>query len=192
MNDKNLTRIEDFVELGERAAAIVEHVAGAKAFRKFSWLRAVPLRNSSGNYRGMIVSSQWRTVFEISGHVEDAFEGAEMLLALLHNILMVAPLFEAICRSQDPWGIKSSRLCAQVSAIALKIITTPILMDLHAALTVAKTVRYGVLLATHADLTHPTMTQLFFDFTSARLGTFAETFTNGDQLYHVIRVHVLN
>jgi len=41
-------------------------ISGSEAFRKYEWLKAAPVKNVGGNFRGMVVSARWRAVFDFS------------------------------------------------------------------------------------------------------------------------------
>jgi hypothetical protein len=77
-------RISEEVETGARVARAV---SASEAFRKYNWLRNVPLRNASGNFRGMVVGKRWATVFNFA---EDALKPIE-IIALLAGLAENSP-----------------------------------------------------------------------------------------------------
>ena len=95
-------------------------IAASEAFRKYNWLKNVPVKNASGNFRGMVVSQRWATAFDF---VQDALKPIEriaLVAALAENIVNANREIEPILASKDPWEMKAARLSTQVSSIAIR------------------------------------------------------------------------
>jgi hypothetical protein len=117
------------VDLGGKAAEKVESgikvaraVSASEAFRKYDWLKSVPMRNASGNFRGMIVSKKWATVFHFSEKVLKPLEKITLLASLAENIARAYHPMDSIIGSRDGWDIKAARLSTEVSSIALRTV----------------------------------------------------------------------
>src|SRR5690349_1209301 len=61
------------VEVGHNVAKktegglkVVKAVAASEAFRRYNWLKNAPVKNISGNMRGMVVNKRWATVFHFA------------------------------------------------------------------------------------------------------------------------------
>src|SRR6266700_2424907 len=115
MHTKQVHSVLEIVDKLDTPVTAVNAIAGYEAFRKFDWLRSVPVKNAAGNFRGMVLSGRWRTVFEIS----DAAADFTALAGFALNVANSAYEIERIWKSNEPWGIKGSRLATQASAIAM-------------------------------------------------------------------------
>jgi hypothetical protein len=177
------------MEIADHAVAAVEYLAAGRAFHKYSWLRHMPLRNVSGNYRGIVADPRWKSAYEICGRTGKYLAGALLLAVFARNVARAHREIAAIHSSQDPWGVKGSRLCCQVSAIMVRTLADGTVSGIHTALTAAKQARFVSKLVTDGDLTHPTMTQVAMDFAATRLDTWVDTFADGDDVYTFVRLH---
>jgi hypothetical protein len=52
--------------LGNFGTFALTPVAAARAFREYNWLLGTPVLNSTGNFRGMVISKSFRTVWTVS------------------------------------------------------------------------------------------------------------------------------
>lgn len=57
----------DKVTQGTKAGGML---AAGQAFRRFDWLAFEPIRNSSGNLRGMVVNKHMRTIFQFTKKID--------------------------------------------------------------------------------------------------------------------------
>lgn len=117
------------VELGDKAADKAEsslHVAQAisasEAFRKYDWLKSAPVRNLSGNFRGMVVSRQWANVYEFTDKVLEPVEKVALLAGLADNLAKAHFQIDAILNSKSSWDVKASQLSTQVSSVAIRTV----------------------------------------------------------------------
>lgn len=61
-------------------------ISASEAFRKYNWIKNVPVRNVSGNLRGMVVSNRWAAVFHFTEDVLKPVEKLAVIAALAENI----------------------------------------------------------------------------------------------------------
>jgi hypothetical protein len=98
----------------------VRAIAASEAFRKYNWLKNAPVRNVSGNFRGMVISKDWANLYHITEDVLKPAEKVMLLAALAENVVKARHQIDAILESRDPWELKAARLSTQVSSIALR------------------------------------------------------------------------
>ena len=117
------------VDVGGKASEKVESgikvakaVSASEAFRKYDWLRNVPVKNASGNFRGMIVSKKWATVFHFSEKILKPVEKITLVASLAENIVRAHHQIDSIIASRDGWDAKAARLSTEVSSIALRTV----------------------------------------------------------------------
>lgn len=106
----------------ETVAKIAKAVSASEAFRKYDWLRNAPVRNASGNFRGMVVSKRWATVFNFAEDALQPIEKIALLAALAGNIVNAHHRIDSILASKDGWDTKAARLSTQVSSIAIRTV----------------------------------------------------------------------
>jgi len=135
MNHHN---IHAAVEIASRAARNVEQglkgaraIAGFEAFRKYDWIRNVPLRNTSGNLRGMVVSKRWATVFHFAEDALKPLEKLALFAALAENIGKSYHQFDQILESNDSWDGKAARLSTEVSSVMIRTVADGIPSGVH-------------------------------------------------------------
>lgn len=100
----------------------VKAISASEAFRKYNWLKSIPVMNAAGDLRGMVVSSRWRTVFQVSGDVGGVLEKVAVVAGLAVNIVHSWNEIETIYNSQDPWDVKGAKLSSQVSSVAIRTV----------------------------------------------------------------------
>ena len=106
----------------EAGAKIAKAVSASEAFRKYKWLRNVPKRNVSRNFRGMVVNKRWAVVFHFAEDALKPIERIALLAALAENIVKAHDQIDSILDSKDGWDIKAARLSTQVSSIAIRTV----------------------------------------------------------------------
>jgi hypothetical protein len=133
--------VKAVVEVGEDATKTVRIISGKEAFTKYNWLRDIPSKNVSGNFRGMVIDSRWRMVYDVSSTVEEGLGKLAILISLAEEIQRSEGSINRILNTQDTMDIKASKISLQVSGICTRvlldlatgILTTPIFMIRHAA-----------------------------------------------------------
>ena len=53
------------------ANGAIHQISAAEAFRKFDWIRDLPIENRSGNMRDMVINAKAHTLFKITSDVGD-------------------------------------------------------------------------------------------------------------------------
>ena len=95
-------------------------IAASEAFRKYDWLRNVPVRNLSGNLRGIVVNKRWAVVFHFAEDGLKSVEKVTLLAALAENMAKAYHQTDAILESKDSWDMKAAKLSTQVSSVAIR------------------------------------------------------------------------
>jgi hypothetical protein len=118
-------QVDDIVEIIDDSAHLVQMISAAEAFRRFSWLKDAPVLNASGNYRGMVISAQWKSVYVYSSSVQDLASKAGdalTLLSIADELIKSRQQITAIVNGSDSQTIKAAKLSSQVSGIALRVL----------------------------------------------------------------------
>jgi hypothetical protein len=114
----------EIVDRGEKTVRVAKAISGTEAFRKYNWLKGLPVKNVSGNFRGMVVSRRFRAIFDFSEKYLEKTEklnawAARILLVagMAHNLEKTMPEIERILASKQDWATKSGKLGPQVTSI---------------------------------------------------------------------------
>ena len=117
--------LDDVVELADYTEAAIKSakvISGAEAFRKYNWLRGVPLTNQAGNLRGMVVSARWATVFHFASNALKPVEKVARFASLAANLSKAKLEMDKIVSGDDNWMLKGARLSTQVSSVCLRTV----------------------------------------------------------------------
>src|SRR5262245_54971491 len=114
--------IDTYVEVVDHASDAVKTLSAAEAFRKYDWLREVPLTNISGNFRGIVIDSRWKVVYNVSSDIQSAASNFAILLSLAEESRRAASPINQILASNDSWETKASKLCLQISGICTRVL----------------------------------------------------------------------
>lgn len=109
-------------EKTESGLKVTRAIAASEAFRKYNWIKNVPVKNVAGDLRGMVVSKRWATVFHFAEDALKPVEKVALLAALAENMAKARQNTEAILQSNDSWDRKASRLSTQVSSVMLRTV----------------------------------------------------------------------
>ena len=118
----DLHLVEDIVEITDSAADAVRMISAAEAFRRFNWIMDAPVVNAVGNYRGMVISAQWKTVYVYSSSVADKAQNIAILLSVADELMKSRQQITAIVNGNDDGYTKAAKLSSQVSGIALRVL----------------------------------------------------------------------
>jgi hypothetical protein len=131
-------KVHAAVEIFEKGAGGAESVfkgaravAASEAFRKFNWVENIPIRNSAGNFRGMVVNSRWATIFHYAEDALKPIEKVATLATLALNIVKAKDDWEKILSSKDNGATKGARLSTLVSSVCLRTLTSPVPAGAH-------------------------------------------------------------
>ena len=118
------SKVAEKVGTARDVARVAKAISGTEAFRKYNWLKGVPVKNASKNFRGMVVSARWRAVFDFS---EKFLEKTKKVSAVAENVVLVAgmamnlakaaPEIERILDSKEDWASKAAKLGPQATSI---------------------------------------------------------------------------
>jgi hypothetical protein len=112
-------------ETADNARKVAKVISASHAFRKYDWLHSIPIMNSSGNLRGMVLSAKWRGAYELSVKYGKKLEHYHVG-TLITVAVALADSFEQIdriWRSNESRDKKAARLASQATAIAMNCLT---------------------------------------------------------------------
>src|ERR1039458_2660680 len=118
----DLHLVEDIAEITDDAAGVVRMISAVEAYRRFSWIMDAPVVNAVGNYRGMVISAQWKTVYVYSSSVADKAGNAVILLSVADEVIKSRQQIGATVNGNDDRYTKAAKLSSQVSGIALRVL----------------------------------------------------------------------
>jgi len=164
----------------------VRAIAASEAFRRFDWLKDAPIRNAAGDFRGIVVSARWRTVFDVTGKAAEF----TALAGLALNVANSAHEIESIWKSSEPWGVKGSRLSTQVSSIALRTALGVVPAAAHGlAMTLRGYCQIGDLLTGQA-ISQPGSWEQKIKSMDSSISSHFDHFTDGKYMYLVISTQI--
>lgn len=114
--------VQDIAEVTDDAAGVVRMISAGEAYRRFSWIKDAPVLNAVGNYRGMVISAQWKTVYVYSSSVADKAGDIVILLSIANELIKSRQQIAAIVNGNDNGYTKAAKLSSQVSGIALRVL----------------------------------------------------------------------
>ncbi|HEY2234769.1 MAG TPA: hypothetical protein VGK01_14950 [Candidatus Angelobacter sp.] len=101
-------------------------ISGAEAFRRYNWLRGLPVYNVSGNLRGMVTSPGWRVIFETTSETLNVIDNISLIAGFANNIAEQSTNVSAIIRSNEPTGMKGLRLATVAGTAAERTLLSPV------------------------------------------------------------------
>ncbi|HEY7334573.1 MAG TPA: hypothetical protein VH639_06790 [Bryobacteraceae bacterium] len=119
------------VELGKLA---VMSWSGAHAFREYNWLTMEPVKNISGNLRGMVISAKWRTAFNFleESKAAQSLEKIGLVAGFTTALAEKHEEFETIFGSEDPAFLKGLQYAAIAGTAAEKALAGGARFGVHA------------------------------------------------------------
>ena len=117
-----LETYQTIVDVTDKGNSAVRIISAAEAFRKYNWLKDIPITNSAGNLRGMVINAQAKSVYEITGKIGDYAANAAILLSWAQECKRSSASFENIFLSKDDSLIKAAKISAQISGIATRVL----------------------------------------------------------------------
>ena len=123
----HLHDVHAVVEIADNAADGADHtissikaIAGPEAFRKYQWLANAPMKNVSGNFRGMVVSRRWATAFHFAEGADKYVGPVAAVAALADNIFKSSYEINWVLNSNADDATKAARISSQISSICLR------------------------------------------------------------------------
>ena len=104
--------VHDSAEKTEKGFNTVKLITATQAFRKYDWLRKIPVKNFKGNLRGMVISGKWRTVYEVTSDMKEIAGNIVLLTAFAGSLLEERRRIEKIWNSQDDGFLKGLQFAA--------------------------------------------------------------------------------
>jgi hypothetical protein len=106
----------------DSSLGVLKAISASEAFLKYNWLMDAPVLNAAGDFRGMVVSADWRTVFQISSKAGEVVGNLAVVAALAVNIVEAKQQIESILNSNDSWDVKGAKLSTQVASISIRTV----------------------------------------------------------------------
>jgi hypothetical protein len=129
-------KVEDAVNKVESAGVFAKAISASHAFRKYDWLGDVPFHNVKGNLQGMVLSSRWRTAYNISVKYGSTMERYHVgtFVTVAAGILASSDQILGVVESNSSWSTKAARLSTQATAVAMNVLTGVVTGPAHAIL----------------------------------------------------------
>ncbi len=106
-------------------------LTGLQAFRSYDWMTDTRTFNSANNFRGMVISARWGTVYEVISPAADIVGTVATVASIASNAVDMAPQFEAVYRSQDDPRIKALKYTSLTGIVAQKTLAGIITGGVH-------------------------------------------------------------
>ena len=107
----------------DNANTVVKAISGSEAFRRYNWLLGKAAVNSAGDFRGMVISKNWNSVFQVTSKYADTIGNIAVLAGLAANIADSRERVHKILSSNDPGNLKAAQLSTLVSAVITRTLT---------------------------------------------------------------------
>jgi len=124
---KQFEKVEERFNKVEHSLKAVHAIAASEAFRKYDWIKDAPIRNTFGDFRGMVISKRWASIFHIiekADHILKPIEKVLLVAGIADNIFKARQEIATILASQDSSDFKAARLSAQVSSVLLRTVAS--------------------------------------------------------------------
>ena len=117
-----LDQVQDIFDIIDNTAGALEKISAAEAFRRYNWIDDAPVLNAAGNYQGMVISAQWRTVYVYSSSAADTVGNIAVLLSIADEAIKSKGQVISILSGNDDPRIKAAKLSSQVAGVALRVL----------------------------------------------------------------------
>jgi hypothetical protein len=182
-------RVTSAIDSGQTALKGVQFFSGSEAFRRYSWLRQVPVFNAAGDLRGMVINADARVIYNFSTSALaklDKFAGALLLVSIAIDLAKQTDEIKAISASNAPWEVKASKLSLIGSMTILRALTGIVPAGAH--LIALSLEGYAGLADQAAGHSRPTQIILAgLRAADAKVTSFYNQITNADNAYAFIQ-----
>lgn len=117
-NSKTIATVDRRLGQADLFGGGLKTIAGSQAFRNYSAVTGVAQLNKAGDFRGVVVSAKWRTVFRISSTAGEYLENLGYISGIAAGLAEAAPKIDAILGSSDSYGVKGLQLTAIAGTIS--------------------------------------------------------------------------
>lgn len=171
------------------AAGILKAISASEAFRKYNWIAGSPALNLSGDFRGMVISAKWRTVFNVSSKVGDVLGNLAVIAALAGNIVNARTEIEQILSSNASADIKAAKISDQVASVAIRTVAGVVPVGYEAlSFSLQGYCQIGGLLSGGRFNAQACINNL--KSSRAWINTTYQNVTDGNNIYNFINVHI--
>lgn len=118
-----LGQMTDIFDVVDAAAGIVKRISAIEAYRKYSWLQDAPGVNVMGNYRGMVINANWKSVYLYSSSIGEKAGNIAILLSVASEMMQSRERITSILNSNEDRFTKAARLSSQASGISLRVLS---------------------------------------------------------------------
>jgi len=113
---------------------VAKGLAASHAFRKYDWLAKAPIKNVSGNLRGMVVSADAKVVYDVTVKYGSKIERLNAFATVAIALAASAEEIYDIVRSKDSLAVKGAKLGTQATAVAMNVLTGVVTAPVHLVL----------------------------------------------------------
>ena len=113
---------------------VAKSIAASEAFRKYDWLRKMPIKNSAKNMRGMVINAKARMVYDFTIEYGTKLEKFNTFVTVAVALADSAEETWDILQSKETWDIKTAKLGTQATAVAMNVLTGIVTAPAHALL----------------------------------------------------------
>jgi hypothetical protein len=121
----NLAGNVSYVANGFRA------LTGLQAFRSYDWMIDARALNTAGDFRGMVISARWATVYNVIGPVANAIGNIATVASLTAVVMDMAPQFERVYNSKASATSKAQQYSLLTSIVAQKTLAGIVTGGVH-------------------------------------------------------------
>jgi hypothetical protein len=123
----DLKHVQAAIEIVDQATHDLENlertvklIAASEAFRRFNWLKGVPIKNVNGNFRGIVLNASWRAIFQMSADAGELLSKVSLVTGLAANLAESRQEIAQVLRSTGSWSEKGSKLSLQASSAMIR------------------------------------------------------------------------
>ncbi|MEI6605098.1 MAG: hypothetical protein WCP35_07300 [Verrucomicrobiota bacterium] len=117
----NLDSFDSVLEFADNSSTVLQRISGSQAFRKYNWLLNSPARNTFGNFRGMVVSGNAKTVFIFVSKVGDVASNLGAFSLLVAELKTMNRNIVNTASSNSSQADMTSRISAEVSVLCSRV-----------------------------------------------------------------------
>jgi hypothetical protein len=168
---------------------VLKAISASEAFRSYNWIKNVPTTNAAGNFRGMVISARWKTVFDFTSDVGETIGNIATLAGFAASLAEASSQIESILKSNNDWATKGAMISTQVSSAAVRTVggimpggTHVLALSLQGYCGMAD-------LATRQSLTGPKQCVQKLQSMDAWVRSTFNTVTDGNNIYLWINTH---
>jgi hypothetical protein len=183
--------VEDKIDKIGKVNDVTHFVGASQAFRRYKWLADAPALNAAGDLRGMVISRQWKIVFDTTVKADKFLGPAATFASFLVNLQTFRRNIDLITSSSAPWDQKGARISTEVSSIMFRTAFGGIPAGAHGlAVLIEKAARYADAASGHRYGYLTSASGKVHRMDQAITTTF-DKITDGNTMYAFIQTHLV-